>query len=94
MNKEKLVLEQHDIDAIQALVSQKSTGVLAFKKVLEYHMNDLLDIRNIDPKGNMGLQTLAAQLAYQSISEIFESIFLIDAPSKKQDKGDKISQWR
>jgi hypothetical protein len=94
MKKEELNLAQEDVDAIQALVSQKSLGVLAFKKVLEYYMNELKDIRNIDPKGNMGLQTLAAQLAYEKLEDFFKSIFLIEASTMKPDAGSKMSQWR
>lgn len=94
MTNEKLNLAQDDIDAIQALVSQKSLGVVALKKVVEYYMNDLLDIRNIDPKGNMGLQTLAAQRAHETLSSIFGDIYLIEPGSPKAGAGEKISQWR
>lgn len=50
-------------------------SAIVVKKVLQHAVDELLDIRSIDPKGNMGLQALAHQRAAEVLVEIFKEIF-------------------
>ena len=45
------------------------------EKILNESIADLKDITNIDPKGNMGLQTLARQEACKEVKAIKDLIF-------------------
>lgn len=66
------------------------------EKVFKEGITDLKDINNVDPKGNMGLQTLARQEAVKILVEIAEMIFP-DQEKLKTSAGPqekKISKWR
>lgn len=64
------------------------------RKVLIEGVNDLMDVRNIDPKGNMGLQALANQRAAETLTELFEMLFPNIAEQVGPQASEKISPWR
>lgn len=65
------------------------------KNILSYYIEDLGNIMNIDPKGNMGLQSLARQEAFGVVSSIAK-LFTPDIIEHMQKSETKktISPWR
>lgn len=71
----KINLEEGESNAIAKLMAVGGTGVEAIKKLFALAEAELVDVRNIDPKGNMGLQTLAAQKSLDALQEIMWQMF-------------------
>lgn len=71
----RIELEQDEVDALENLVNSGSTGVAVLKKIIKLHIEELESVRNIDPKGNMGLQTLARQNALEIVEDIAKMMF-------------------
>lgn len=73
------------------------SGVSAVKELFALSIEDLSDISNIDSKGNVGLQTIAAQKAVEYLREMYGIMFPIGAPKMKvvPDQGKEAgSQWK
>lgn len=66
----KIKLTNDQGNAIDKLIANGGAGVEALKELFNQAIAELSDIRNIDPKGNMGLQSLASQKALEIIDEI------------------------
>ncbi len=95
----KIILDENEIQAIGNLATSGANGYAVMKKVFKSQINDLSSVMSIDPKGNVGLQTCARQLAYEMLCEVAETIFPDEAGKIKASKlpavGDKpISPWR
>lgn len=89
----KINLEQEDSLILERFAKSNSSDVKVIKKIFDFYINDLRDVRNIDPKGNMGLQALGAQLALTNLDEIRDLIF--GTPSSDTAEGKPtISQYR
>lgn len=71
----KINLDQEKSNAIAKLMAVGGAGVEALKELLLSAEAELRDVGNIDPKGNMGLQALAAQKAVETLQEIRSHVF-------------------
>lgn len=89
---EKMNLTESDRTILQAFVAQRGAGVDLIKKIIEFHLSDLIDIRNVDAKGNVGLQTCSRQLAYGKLEKIFSIIYSDEAHVSKEKKVN--NQWQ
>ena len=95
----KIILDDNEIQALGNLAGSGVNGYGVMKKIFKSQIADLSSVMNIDPKGNVGLQTCARQLAYEMLCDVAEVIFPDEAGKIKAQKtpatGDKpISQWR
>lgn len=91
----KINLDEQKDNAIAKLVGNGGAGVEALKELFQAAEAGLRDVSNIDPKGNMGLQALAAQRAVETLLEVREHVFPDSVRTEKVDGRDKrISQWR
>lgn len=91
----KINLDESKSNAIAKLMAVGGAGVEALKELLLAAEAELRDVNNIDPKGNMGLQALAAQKAVETLQEIRSHVF----PETVSKNGGvvvekKISQFR
>lgn len=91
----KINLDENKSNALGKLMAVGGAGVEALKELFQAAEAELRDVSNIDPKGNMGLQTLAAQKALEAVKEIRSHVFLDTSVriEKKKNAGD-ISQFR
>lgn len=92
----KINLDQNEIDALEKFEGSGMNAVGVIKKILQYAIDDLGNIENIDPKGNMGLQTLANQNATKELKVIRDTIFPGVARQNLSPKnaGKPKSEWR
>lgn len=98
----KITLDENEAADLANVAQSGAKGYGVMKKIFQSHMAELTSVMNIDPKGNIGLQTLARQHAYETISEMAEMFFPEDAEAIRgarkagaEGTGDKkISQWR
>ena len=91
----KIDLDENKINAIANLMKVGGAGVEALTELFQKAEAELDSVKNIDPKGNMGLQALAAQRALDTVVEIRSYIFP-DSVRVERVNGEekKISQWR
>lgn len=89
----KIDLEQQELNALATLGTRGGADVEALKKVFRAAEAELRDVMNIDPKGNMGLQSLASQRAVEMLWEIGDVIFPAGS-GKTTAERKKISPWR
>lgn len=71
----KINLTPDQQNALQNFEQNHPAVATLVKAVLKHHISELCDVRNIDAKGNMGLQALASQKATEQLVSIFEIIF-------------------
>ncbi len=92
----KIQLDENKSNAIEKLMGVGGAGVEALKELFERAEAELGDVRNIDPKGNMGLQTLAAQKAIETVDELKKHIFpeSMDLNTGKKEKEEGSRQYR
>lgn len=91
----KINLDENKTNALSKLMGVGGAGVEALKELLQSAEAELIDVRNIDPKGNMGLQSLAAQKSVEILAEIISHIFPDVVKTVTVDgKEKKTSQWR
>lgn len=91
----KINLDENKSNAIAKLMAIGGAGVEALKSLLLSAEAELDSVRNIDPKGNMGLQALAAQRAMEILLEIRSHIFPDSVRIEKSGSNEKkISEWR
>lgn len=64
------------------------------KKILLFYKEELQNIKSIDPKGNVGLQTVASLRALETIESVIGKIFPELAPAPSKVTAPKISPWR
>lgn len=70
-------------------------GVEALKELFRAAEAELRDVGNIDPKGNMGLQALAAQRAVENLLAVREHVFPESVKTEMVNgKEHRKSQWR
>lgn len=91
----KIDLEQNKADTLAAFVKGGGAGVEALWDLFSAAERELRDVLKIDPKGNMGLQTLARQQAVEMLLEIRDVIFtgVLPQDREKEDRPE-ISKWR
>lgn len=91
----KIILEPNESSAIANFAASGHQAYPVLKKIFKYYQDELESVRNIDPKGNMGLQSLARQEALKILDDISNEIFPdISPPRRKEEPGKKISQYR
>lgn len=91
----KINLDQEKSNAIAKLMAVGGAGVEALKELLLAAEAELRDVGNIDPKGNMGLQALAAQKAVETLKEIRSHLFPDTIAKTEKKPGERqISQFR
>lgn len=91
----KINLDENKSNAIEKLMGVGGAGVEALKELFQAAEAELRDVSNIDPKGNMGLQTLAAQKALETVVELKAHVFpelVVREAGKKPEE--QISQYR
>jgi hypothetical protein len=71
--KIELKIEEHN--ALEQFEQSGANYVRVIEKIFAGAINELKDINNIDPKGNMGLQALARQEAVKIMLEVKDMIF-------------------
>lgn len=92
----KIELTQSERDSIKHLLTTGGDIVKIIEKIFDFYIADLRDIDNIDPEGNMGLQSLARQHAWRAVEGIKCDILSREWPDEKNKKNKndkKISQW-
>lgn len=87
-------INKEDGAALDQLWRSGMPGIDVTKRVITENLLDLIDVRNIDPKGNMGLQALARQEAAKKLQEIFEQLGWMKADELTKAKNRDISDWR
>lgn len=91
----KINLSPEQQNALNSFEKTQPVVATLLKAVVKHHIAELCDVRNIDAKGNMGLQALAAQKSVEQLVSIFEIFFPdIAAEVKLGPAGKKISQYR
>lgn len=95
----KINLSQDDQVYLQNLASSGAKGYEVAKKIFNFYMNDLVNVLNIDAKGNVGLQTCARQEAYKILVEVSDLLFPGETVGPRSQSlpgttGEKKSQWR
>lgn len=71
----KIILEENEENVLASLQNSAMPGFKVVEKIFKLNMEDLESIENIDPKGNMGLQTLARQEALKTLKDIYQKVF-------------------
>lgn len=71
----KINIDQNESNALEAFASSGANYVKVIEKVFKFAIDDLKDITQIDPKGNMGLQALSRQEAVTHLIAIRDVIF-------------------
>lgn len=93
----KIPLEESELKALEQFVGSGANYVKVIAKIFNVAIEDLKNIENVDPKGNMGLQTLSRQDALKTVREVRDTIFPALAEDKAASQGQsaqKKSQWR
>lgn len=90
----KIQLDQEEENAIANIMKVSGPGASAIKKLFSLAEQDLSNIMNIDKKGNMGLQALAAQNSVENLRGIIEVFFPEIKGMEASVKGKAISKWR
>lgn len=68
------------------MVKGGGAGVEALSELFASAERELRDVLKIDPKGNMGLQSLARQLAVEMLLEVRDVIFTGVLPQDRPEK--------
>ena len=75
-----------------------NNAVAVLKKIFKHYIAQLESVRDIDPKGNVGLQTCSRQNALETIEEMELVIFpdvVVSRPRIQQPSGDQpMSKYR
>lgn len=93
----RMNLDQNEINALEQFEASGMNAVAVIKKIFNFHIAELDSIKNIDPKGNMGLQSLANQNALEAVEGIRDTVFQTVAQKKKvpiAEPEKTKSQWR
>lgn len=92
----KIILSENDSESIKNLAESGSKGYTVIKNLFQDVLSDLNAISNIDPKGNVGLQTCSRQEAYKYLLDVAEIIFPDQGFKPKEIKtvDNTLSKWR
>jgi hypothetical protein len=90
----KIEFTAEQVDILERFAREKSTPALLIKEVLKAHLNDLINVMNVDKKGNVGLQTCARQEAAMTIQSILDNIFPDDELRSIVKPNEKKNQYR
>ena len=73
-------------NALQRLVAVGGAGVEALRELFALAEAELRDVMNINPQGNMGLQSLASQKAVEALTEVRDHIFPELSAARRREK--------
>lgn len=92
----KINLDQGEDTALEQFVGSGANYVKVIKKIFDFYLDDMKNIENIDPKGNVGLQTTSRQQAFTQLKNIRDTIFPEFSEKTPATPGGKpeISKWR
>jgi hypothetical protein len=71
----KIQIDPAEQATLDSLLGSGAPGLALMRRIFDHYVDDLGDVRNIDPKGNVGLQTVARQEALNILEEIRGTIF-------------------
>jgi len=71
----KIILDENEENVLESLQRSNMPGFKVVEKIFKTNMEELESIANIDPKGNVGLQTCSRQEALKTLKEIYEKVF-------------------
>lgn len=71
----KINIDQNESNALEGFASSGANYVKVIEKIFKIAIDNLKDITQIDPKDNMGLQTLSRQLAVKELIQIKDLVF-------------------
>ena len=88
-------LSEGEQATLERFRESNSHDLVLIKKLMVFYMEDLKNIMNIDPKGNVGLQTCSRQEAFKVVNAVAEIISPDIAKfAEKKEVKEGISQWR
>lgn len=87
------ILSDQDKEHIANLVKSGGPGVEAIQRGLAATIAELLDIRGIDLKGNVGLQTCSRREAAEILERVYAEMFEGFTPDRPQRNVAGRSQW-
>jgi len=91
----KINLDENEQNALATFNNSGQNAIQVMKKIFTFYIEDLESVKNIDPKGNMGLQSLARQEALKIVEEMRDIIFPdLAGPAQRVPAEQKISQYR
>lgn len=90
----KINLDQNESDALEQFEKSGANSVAVIRKIFEAGIDELKDVENIDPKGNMGLQSLARQEAVKIVRGLRDIIFPELAKKETKPGEPKKNPWR
>lgn len=73
--KKTIYLDENKSNALAKMIAAGGAGTEALRELFTKAEAELRDVLNIDPKGNMGLQSLASQRAFETLQEIRKQVF-------------------
>lgn len=82
MGKDLQEISDDERLAIQRFIASNKPAWDLVRKVLSLHLEELRDIKKIDLKGNVGLQTCARSNAYDILSDILRDLDIGEPISK------------
>lgn len=78
----QLRLSDEERESIQMFMASNRPAWALVRKVMQLHLEELRDIKKIDLKGNVGLQTCARSNAYDILSDILTDLDIAEPISK------------
>lgn len=82
MEKDLQEISDDERLVIQRFIASNKPAWALVRKVLALHLEELKDIKKIDLKGNVGLQTCARSNAYDILSDILTDLDIAEPISK------------
>lgn len=82
MGKDLQEVSDEERDIIRRFIASNKQAWALVLKVLALHLEELRDIKKIDLKGNVGLQTCARSNAYDILSDILTDLDIAEPISK------------
>lgn len=82
MEKDLQEISDDERLVIQRFIASNKSAWALVRKVLALHLEELRDIKKIDLKGNVGLQTCARSNAYDILSDILTDLDIAEPISK------------
>lgn len=82
MEKDLREVSDEEREIIRRFIASNKQAWALVLKVLALHLEELRDIKKIDLKGNVGLQTCARSNAYDILSDILTDLDIAEPISK------------
>ena len=82
MEKDLQKISDDEREIVRRFIASNRQAWALVQKVLGLHLDELKDIKKIDLKGNVGLQTCARSNAYDILSDILTDLDIAEPISK------------